>query len=247
MTDPTPPLPTHSATPTLPTAERWRLLLGRFAEPRLGGCPGGCHLDDALAFLYDRGSRGRGVCTGGGGAGGRAGGAGGVAAHPTPGQERGAGTGPSVFTVPEWITRVRELFPQDTVERITAHAVHHYGLTELILDAETLAQRTPDLNLLKQIVAYKGLMQPDALAVARRLVRQIVDELVRTLARDVRPALAGVLSRRARSNLPVAANFDARRTLRENLKTGTPTRSACRSTALTSSAASVATCPGTSS
>ena len=58
-------------------AQRWRLISGRFAQPRLGSCGGAdskqAHMDRALDYLYGREYRGRGVRGKGGTRKGRAG------------------------------------------------------------------------------------------------------------------------------------------------------------------------------
>ena len=94
--------------------QRWRLVLGRFAEPRLGGCGGRGskqgRMDRVLDYLYGREYRGRGVRGKGGDRGGGKGDA--------DGDSRMGGDGESVLSVPEWIHEVRELFPNDTAEII---------------------------------------------------------------------------------------------------------------------------------
>jgi len=67
-------------------------------------------------------------------------------------------------------------------------------------------------------------MKGPVLDAARALIRQIVEELKRTLAKDVRPVLWGRVDRNRRSPLKVARNLDVTRTIRENLKTWDPDR-----------------------
>jgi predicted metal-dependent peptidase len=62
------------------------------------------------------------------------------------------------------------------------------------------------------------MMQGPVLEIARRIVRQVVEELRRKLAKDVRRTLWGRLNKQHRSRLKVLRNLDWRRTIRDNLK-----------------------------
>ena len=162
-------------------------------------------MEEALEFLYGREYQGRGAR--GGGADGKEG-----------------GRGASVFAVPRWLGEVRELFPKETIEVLERHALDRYGVTELVTDAEVLKKLEPSYDLLKTLLTFKGTMKGPVLDAARALIRQIVEELKRTLAKDVRPVLWGRVDRNRRSPLKVARNLDVTRTIRENLKTWDPDR-----------------------
>jgi Mg-chelatase subunit ChlD len=156
-------------------------------------------MDRVLDYLYGREYQGRGVRQAG---------------DPS----RLGGSEASQFTIPDWIREVRELFPADTVEIIQRHALDRYGMTELVTDPEVLAKLEPSYELLKTVLSFKGLMQGEVLEVARRIVRQVVEELRRKLAKDVRRQLWGKLNKQRRSRLKVFKNLDFRRTIRANLK-----------------------------
>src|SRR6185312_4569058 len=104
-------------------------------------------------------------------------------------RDRSAGSGDSVLAVPAWLEQVRELFPRETVEVIERHALERYGLTELVTDEETLRKMEPSYELLKAVLSFRHLMAPKVLEVARTLVRQVVEDLRRRLAREVRQVL----------------------------------------------------------
>ncbi len=190
---------------------RWRLILGRFAEPQLGSCGGAgsqtSRMDRVLDYLYGREYGGRGVRGKGKGPGGAG-----------DSDSRYGGQGESVLEVPEWIKQVRELFPSDTAEIIQRHALDRYGMTELVTDAEVLKKLEPSYELLKAVLTFKGMMQGEVLEVARKIVRQVVEDLRRKLAKDIRQALWGRLNKQRRSRLKVLRNLDWRRTIRANLK-----------------------------
>ncbi len=189
-------------------AARWRLVLGRFAEEGLPGAlsadGAAARMDRMLDYLYGREYHGRGVRPGQGG--------------------REGGLGPSVLTVPEWIREVRELFPAETCEVVTRHALDRYGLTELVTDPETLRKLEPSYELLKSLLTFRGLMKGEVLDLAKKIVRQVVNDLRRRLETEVRAALWGRLDRRRRARLRSARNLDVHRTLRANLEHWDPAR-----------------------
>jgi Mg-chelatase subunit ChlD len=186
---------------------RWRLVLGRFAETRLSGAlragdDAYSRMDRMLDFLYGREYTRRGVRS----------------------DTRRAGLGPSALTVPDWIRDVRDLFPSDTCEVITRHALERYGLTELVTDPETLQKLEPSYDLLKTVLTFKGLMRGEVVDLARRIVRQVVEDLRRKLMSEVRPVLWGRLDRMRRTRFRSARNLDLRRTVRANLSRWDPER-----------------------
>ncbi len=185
-------------------SQRWRLVLGRYARPRLGevGDQAQQRMDRALDFLYGREYLGRGLRG-----------------------ESGPGSlDPSQLTLVNWLGEVRELFPQETVEVIEKHALDRYGMTELVTDPQTLARLEPNHQLLRTLLMVKGHMKGEVLNQARRIIRQVVEDLRRKLEGEVRRTLAGRLNRQRHSPMAVAQNFDALGTLRRNLKHYDPER-----------------------
>jgi Mg-chelatase subunit ChlD len=180
--------------------DRWRLVLGRYAERRLAS--GGLlsdhqsRMDRALDYLYGREYQGRGLRDG-----------------PGPGS-----LDPSQITLVDWLGEVRELFPNETVEVIEKHALDRYGLTELVTDPKTLERLEPNQQLLKTLLTLKGHLKGDVLHLARRIIRQVVEEIRRKLESEVRRTLSGRLNRFRHSPMAVAQNFDPAGTVRRNLK-----------------------------
>jgi Mg-chelatase subunit ChlD len=181
-------------------ADRWRLVLGRYAERRLGShgllSDQQSRMDRALDYLYGREYKGRGLRE-----------------DPGPGS-----LDPSQLTLVDWLGEVRELFPNDTVEVIEKHALDRYGLTELVTDPKTLERLEPNQQLLKTLLTLKGHLKGDVLHLARRIIRQVVEEIRRKLESEVRRTLSGRLNRFRHSPMAVAQNFDPAGTVRRNLK-----------------------------
>jgi Mg-chelatase subunit ChlD len=185
---------------------RWRLVLGRFAERGISAALGGNgtygRMDQVLDFLYGREYGRRGVRS----------------------SDRSGTDGSSQLTIPDWIRQVRDLFPNDACEVITRHALERYQLTELVTDRETLERLEPNYDLLKALLTFKGLMKGDVLELARRVIRQIVEELRSRLESEVRPALWGRVDRVRRTRMRSARNLDFVRTIRSNLAQWDPER-----------------------
>jgi len=181
---------------------RWRLVLGPGSEGCLGGLPGEWHeREEALGYLYDREyGAGRNVR-----------------------RRQGPGSlDESQLSVPDWINTVHELFPQKTIERIEKDALERYGLEEMVTNPDLLARAQPSQTLLKAVLRTKHLMNQEVLALARTLVRKVVDQLIQRLARQVQSPFVGAVDRRRRSFMKVAKNFDAPTTIRRNLKNFDP-------------------------
>lgn len=181
------------------TLDRWRLVLGRYADKGLGQntlTGASERMDRALEYLYGREYLGRGLRT-----------------DPAPGS-----LDASQLTLVTWLGDVRELFPSETVEVIERHALDRYGLTELVTDPQTLAKLEPNQQLLRTLLTLRGHLKGEVLVLARRIIRQVVEEIRRQLESEVRQALAGRLNRFRHSPIAMVQNFDAAGTIRRNLK-----------------------------
>jgi Mg-chelatase subunit ChlD len=191
-------------------AVRWRLVLGEDGneDSKLNGQAAA--RDRALDFLYGREYGGkRNVRRGGGGRGVGQGG-------------KEGGDGDSQLTVPDWINAVNELFPRKTIERLEKDALERYGLEEMVTNPDVLRKAQPSPTLLKAVLRTKHLMNQEVLALARTLVRKIVEELMKKLATEVRHPFTGALNRRQRSFIKVSKNFDANMTIDQNLSNYDP-------------------------
>jgi len=207
-------------------AMRWRLVLGRFADERLGfpRLEGACGTE--------------GAAEGAGGGEAEAGGAAdaGLARRLAEARSlevpleylydrafaarghRAAGTGPSQgLSVPMWLRGVRDLFPQEAVRVMEQDALRRYGLQELITDPDILRRAEPDEALLKTILQFKHLMQGEVLDVAREVVRTVVAQLSARLLTECTPSLRGPREPSARPPLRTFRNADWRKTVRRNL------------------------------
>ena len=179
------------------TVNRWRLVLGSFSGEALNsGSEGFAYqeINDLLDFLYTR----------------------------EYGDERGVrqegSLDPSQIIVPEWIRKIRKVFPKEVVERLENDALDRYQLTEILNDKKVLESMQPNMNLLKNILALKNRMKGDVVETAKRIVRQVVDELIKKLENDIRRSFSGKINRSESTTFKISKNFDFKKTVRKNLK-----------------------------
>ncbi|QEG41470.1 VWA domain-containing protein [Roseimaritima ulvae] len=201
MTDPT---HDHTDDDTRQRQTRWRLVMGPGSEQLCGGLTAQAQQqEDCLSFLYDREyGGGRNVRSRDG--------------------DRSGSLDASSLTIPDWINKIHELFPQATIERLEQDALERYEIDEMVTNPEVLARAEPNQTLLKAVLRTKHLMNQQVLKAAQHLVRKAVEQLMQQLAEDVRVAFQGSVDRRHRSHLKIAKNFDVSTTLRRNLKNYDP-------------------------
>ena len=181
-----------------PSLLRWRLVLGEHAQAGLGFPEldrDALARDAALSWLYNRGSDlGRRDI-----------------------RARQGGSEASVLTVPDWINEVHRLFPKETIERLERDAVERYQIHEVVTNPDVLRRVEPNQALLQAVLRVKHLMNEEVLALARALVARVVRQLMEKLATEVRATFGATRDRRP-SLWKSARNFDARRTIRANLR-----------------------------
>ncbi|MEV6065989.1 VWA domain-containing protein [Nocardia sp. NPDC052001] len=179
-----------------PALERWRLILGAAGNGVCGGSGLGAEAagqDAALDWLYERDDDldQRGI-------------------------RRTGGDGPSIVHAVDWLDDIHRLFPKATIERLERDAVQRYGLHEVLTDPGVLERLEPNAELLGAVLRTKHLMNPEVLRMARRIVEQVVRDLMERMAAEIRVCFTGTRSRRP-SRIPRAADFDFPKTVRANL------------------------------
>jgi Mg-chelatase subunit ChlD len=97
-------------------------------------------------------------------------------------------------------------------------------MTGLLDDPDVLSSLEPSTELLGAVLALKGQMKGRVLVEARKLIARVVEEIKRKLEKQIKNALSGRLNRFRHSQLKIARNFDAKDTIRRNLKNWNPDR-----------------------
>jgi len=179
--------------------KRWRLILGRDIENKLSQIsPNGSGLsakdllmDQALGAVYDN--------------------------TQSEGQ-KGAGLGPSYPNIAKWLADLRSCFPQSVVNIVQSDAIERKGLSQLILEPESLSQIVPDVNMVSLLLTLKGLIPKKSKEQARALVKSLVDQLVAKMESDLRRAVRGALNKREHTPIPSFPDTDWKKTIFKNLK-----------------------------
>lgn len=180
---------------------RWRLILGRYAQP-LQGEAWSQHdgqLDASLDYLYGREYERKGMLLGG-----RAGG--------------GGSLDPSQLRAIDWLDQARKLFPQEVYERVQGHAIERYELSGLLRDPAVLASLEPNQALARALIGMRGRLSADMHDAVRAIIRRVVEEITERLRRDFVNAVTGRRNRFRRTQMKSAQNFDWRATIAANLK-----------------------------
>lgn len=180
---------------------RWRLVLGGLSDQQLQFGDDGnsiqsfMDMEQLLDYLYNR-SQGDNVRT----------------------NDRSGSLADTVISTAEWITKVRKLFPNQTAEVLEKHALEEFEMTELLTDKEVLEKMHPDMNLLKSILQLKHLMKGEVLETAKRIAKQVADEIRHKLENDIRRSVMGRIDRNSSSPVHSVRNLDINKTIRRNLK-----------------------------
>ena len=172
--------------------QRWRLVLGTEAQETTGCVLGERELrmDKALAALYDESDK----------------------------RERRGGLGASAPKVSTWLGDIREFFPQSVVQVMQQDAVERLNLSSLLTEKEMLANVVPDVHLVATLMSLSRVIPEKNKALAREVVRKVVDELLAKLAAPMQQAVTGALNRSVRSRNPRFREIDWHRTILKNLK-----------------------------
>jgi len=131
--------------------------------------------------------------------------------------ERAGDLGGSAPTVARWLGELRARFPSGVVSVVQQDAIDRLGLHQLLLEPELLDAVTPDVHLVATLLSLRDALPAESREAARRVVREVVQDIERRLADRTRAAARGALDRAARTSRPRHAEIDWDRTIRANL------------------------------
>ena len=104
------------------------------------------------------------------------------------------------------------------IERLESVRGTATALKIMLTNLDVLERMQPSESLLRAVLHTKHLMNPEVLAAARRIVHQVVEEIMARLAKGKFVRLFLEYDRRRRSFISLARNFDFKSTLRANLQ-----------------------------
>lgn len=132
--------------------------------------------------------------------------------------DRGGGQGTSTLSVPTWIDAVEDLFPRQAKEVLERELIKRKGISELLEKPEVLEKIEPNVEMVKTLLTHKDLLNPKARILARKIIDQVVQQLIKKLQVQVEQSIAGALRKDRHSPRRVYRNLDLKTTVRRNLK-----------------------------
>lgn len=120
--------------------------------------------------------------------------------------------------VKKWLEDVRKVFDHEAIAFLQKEAIDQFNLKELLLENEFLQNAEPNVDLLKEILSLKELMDSEQKDIARGLISRIVKEIEKKLTfptiQQVRRGLKRQIHRRQSS----PRDIDWHKTIQANLK-----------------------------
>ena len=132
-------------------------------------------------------------------------------------KEKG-GLGRSAPRVSRWLGDIREFFPSSVVQVIQKDAFERLGLKSMLLEPEFLSAMEADVHLVADLISLRSAMPNKTIETARQVIKQVVDELIKKLARRTQDSIRGALNRSKRNFRPSFKEIDWPRTIQSNLR-----------------------------
>lgn len=175
--------------------EKWRLILGKEADPEGGISLGGAEqgMDDVLEALYD--------------------------------SDRKGSLGSSSPKVNRWLGDIRKYFPTSVVRVMQKDALERLDMERMLLEPELLETIEADVELVGTILSLSRVMSKKTKATARLVVKKVVEELEKKLRNPLRQAIQGSINKAVRNRRPKFNEINWHKTIQANLKNYQPSLS----------------------
>ena len=177
---------------------RWRLILGSFSNLEIDNKYS--EIDETLNFLYDREYTQNG----------------GYSLDNF--NNSNSSKEKSALTVPKWISKVKKLFPKETVEIMQKQALEKYKLTEILTDENILKEIEPNIELLKNILTFKDMMSQNVKKLAYDIVKKTLEEIKNKMEVEIKKVFYGKKLPNSNTTNKIFKNLDIKKTIRYNLK-----------------------------
>lgn len=177
---------------------RWRLILGSFSNLEIDNEYS--EIDETLNFLYDREYTQNG----------------GYSLDNF--NNSNSSKEKSALTVPKWISKVKKLFPKETVEIMQKQALEEYKLTEILTDENILKEIEPNIELLKNILTFKDMMSQNVKKLAYDIVKKTLEEIKNKMEVEIKKVFYGKKLPNSNTTNKIFKNLDIKKTIRYNLK-----------------------------
>mgnify|MGYP001470848202 CR=1 FL=1 len=132
--------------------------------------------------------------------------------------DRRGGLGSSCPSIPRWLGDIRNYFPKSVVQVLQRDAFERLDMARMLTEPEMLEAIEPDVHLVANLLALRGIIPAKTKETARLVVRKVVEELQQKLSNPMRQAIMGALHRATVNRRPRHKEIDWGRTIRMNLK-----------------------------
>src|ERR1700749_1412235 len=132
--------------------------------------------------------------------------------------DRTGGLGASSPNVSRWLGDIRTFFPSRVVQVMQQDALKRLNLTQMLFEKEMLENTEPDVHLVATLMTLSRVIPDKTKDTARQVVRKVVDELVKKLAKPPGQAITGSLNKSIRNTRPRHHEINWGATIRKNLK-----------------------------
>lgn len=128
------------------------------------------------------------------------------------------GWGDSSPTLARWLGDIRRAFPQPVIEVLQKDAIERFGWASFLNDPEIMRRVQPDIHMVATILQLASMMSDETLSMARIIVRQLVEELMKHLEAPIQQAIYGKLNRSLRNYNPRPHEINWHQTIKRNLR-----------------------------
>ena len=133
-------------------------------------------------------------------------------------QERSAGLSSSGLTIPKWIENVKEFFPNQAKLILEKDLIKKSNIADLVRHPELFEKVEPSIDMVKTIISLKHMLPEDVKAVARKIVKKVVEDLQEKLKSEVERHIVGAIKRSMHTPIKIFRNIDWRQSIRKNMK-----------------------------
>jgi hypothetical protein len=121
--------------------------------------------------------------------------------------------------ISRWLGDIRKYFPDSVVKVMQNDAMKHPVLQKkMMFEPEILEQATPDVHLVATLMELGKLIPEKTKDTARKVVQQVVDELLQKLEQKTINAMSGALNKSTKIRRPRHNEIDWNTTIKKNLK-----------------------------
>lgn len=128
------------------------------------------------------------------------------------------GLGDSAPELARWLGDIRKYFSQPVAQMMQQDALKKANLRRLLNEPDVWQEIEPDLELVSKLLSLSRLMPTETKETAKKIVRQVVEELTEQLEFPLRQAIQGSINRALRAPRPRLKEINWQRTVYANLK-----------------------------